>query len=434
MLLPKSDHFTNLQNLTARRIVILDGAMGTMIQQLGFGEAEFRGTQFADHPRDLKGCNDLLSITQPEAITAIHRAFLEAGADIISTNTFNANAISMADYGLVDRVREINAAAVACAKTAVEEFRSGQCSTAGQASSGTQAVDGEQKDNGVQGSGFRVQDLAPDPHHSAHRPHPWPLSQRERGENKTGPFIAGSIGPTNRTASMSPDVNDPGYRAVTFDQLVAAYYEQAVALIETGVDILLPETTFDTLNLKACLFAIEKYFEEHNIHLPVMASVTITDRSGRTLSGQTLEAFLISIGHADLFSIGINCALGPELMRPYVEDLSNLCSLWTSCHPNAGLPNELGGYDETPEQMAALLGEFAANGWLNIVGGCCGTTPRTSARLPKRWSVNCREKIVALAKPVALKSQAKPAALKSPPAAAAAIFALQRTGAVYDPA
>ncbi len=174
---------------------------------------------------------------------------------------------------------------------------------------------------------------------------------------------------------MSPDVNDPGYRAVTFDQLVAAYYEQAAALIEAGVDILLPETTFDTLNLKACLFAIEKYFEEHNVRLPVMASVTITDRSGRTLSGQTLEAFLISISHADLFSVGINCALGPELMRPYVEELSNLCPLWTSCHPNAGLPNELGGYDETPEQMARILGEFAANGWLNIVGGCCGTTP-----------------------------------------------------------
>jgi 5-methyltetrahydrofolate--homocysteine methyltransferase len=362
----RSKQFENLQNLVARRIAILDGAMGTMIQQLNFGKAEFRGNQFADHPRDLKGCNDLLSITQPEAITAIHQAFLEAGADIISTNTFNANAISMADYGLVDRVQEINAAAVACAKNAIKQFISGQWQ------------------DGVQGSGFRVQHSAPGPNPSSLIPHPSSLP--------SGPFIAGSIGPTNRTASMSPDVNDPGYRAVTFDQLVSAYYEQASALIEAGVDILLPETTFDTLNLKACLFAIEKYFQEHSakgtvpfslrenrdspqIRLPVMASVTITDRSGRTLSGQTLEAFLISFGHADLFSVGINCALGPELMRPYVEELSNLCPQWTSCHPNAGLPNELGGYDETPEQMAKILGEFAANGWLNIVGGCCGTTP-----------------------------------------------------------
>ncbi|MGA2798895.1 MAG: methionine synthase, partial [Thermoguttaceae bacterium] len=341
----QSNIIENLHNLVARRIAILDGAMGTMIQQLGFGEAEFRGQQFANHPRDLKGCNDLLSVTQPESITAIHRAFIEAGADIISTNTFNANAISMADYGLVDRVREINAAAVACAKKAIQH------------------------------SAISTQHSAPGTHPSSHPSGPHPaLSQRERGRTQ-GLFIAGSIGPTNRTASMSPDVNDPGYRAVTFDQLMAAYYEQAAALVEAGVDILLPETTFDTLNLKACLFAIEKYFEEHIIRLPVMASVTITDRSGRTLSGQTLEAFLISIGHADLFSVGINCALGPELMRPYVEELSNLCPLWTSCHPNAGLPNELGGYDETPEQMAKILGEFAANGWLNIVGGCCGTTP-----------------------------------------------------------
>ncbi len=347
MLERQQKNIDGLQELIARRIAILDGAMGTMIQQLGFGEAEFRGKQFADHQRDLKGCNDLLSITQPEAIISIHRQFLEAGADIVSTNTFNANAISMADYGLVDRVKEINAAAVACAKKAVQQS----------------AISNQQSAPGADPSSFTS------------GPHPRPLSQRERGENKTGPFIAGSMGPTNRTASMSPDVNDPGYRAVTFDQLVEAYYEQAAALAEAGVDILLPETTFDTLNLKACLFAIEKYFEEHNTRLPVMASVTITDRSGRTLSGQTLEAFLISIGHADLFSVGINCALGPELMRPYVEELSKLCPVWTSCHPNAGLPNELGGYDETPEQMANILGEFAANGWLNIVGGCCGTTP-----------------------------------------------------------
>ena len=380
MLNLQSKQFENLQNLTARRIVILDGAMGTMIQQLNFGEAEFRGEQFADHPRDLKGCNDLLSITQPEAITSIHRQFLESGADIISTNTFNANAISMADYGLVERVREINTAAVACAKKAIEQFRrvrethQGTGRASGTRNRGQWAAGGGQNQQRVQSSGFRIQDSAPKSHPSSLIPHPSSLPSGLQSP-ASGPFIAGSIGPTNRTASMSPDVNDPGYRAVTFDQLVAAYYEQAAALVDAGIDILLPETTFDTLNLKACLFAIEKYFQEHNVRIPVMVSVTITDRSGRTLSGQTLEAFLISIGHADLFSVGINCALGPELMRPYVEELSNLCPLWTSCHPNAGLPNELGGYDETPEQMAKILGEFAANGWLNIVGGCCGTTP-----------------------------------------------------------
>ncbi|NLE37525.1 MAG: methionine synthase, partial [Pirellulaceae bacterium] len=244
---------------------------------------------------------------------------LEAGADIICTNTFNANAISMADYGLVDRVVEINRAAVECARRAIAEM--------------------EPKDE-----------------------------SRPR-------LIAGSIGPTNRTASMSADVNDPGARAVTFDDLVAAYYEQAEALITGGVDILMAETTFDTLNLKACLFAIEQYFDEHPARVPVMASVTITDLSGRTLSGQTLAAFLTSIVHARPFSVGINCALGPDLMRPYVEELSEICPFATSCHPNAGLPNELGGYDETPEQMARVLGEFADAGWLNIVGGCCGTTP-----------------------------------------------------------
>jgi 5-methyltetrahydrofolate--homocysteine methyltransferase len=315
-----SNSYRVLQELLARRIVILDGAMGTMIQQLGFGEKEYRGSQFAAHGRDLKGCNDLLSITQPDAIANIHRAYLEAGADIISTNSFNSTSIAMADYDLVDRVQEINAAAVHCARKAVEEVKKNQ----------------------------------PD------RPM----------------FIAGSLGPTNRTASLSPDVNDPGYRAVNFDSLAASYFEQAKALVEAGVDLLLPETVFDTLNLKACLFALENLFEERGQRLPVLVSVTITDRSGRTLSGQTLEAFLISIGHVELASVGINCALGPELMRPYIEELSQKCPVPVSCHPNAGLPNEFGGYDETPEQMANILGEFAANGWLNIVGGCCGTTPK----------------------------------------------------------
>jgi 5-methyltetrahydrofolate--homocysteine methyltransferase len=331
--------YQQLRRLVNQRIVILDGAMGTMIQQFRFGEAEYRGTQFAAHGRDLKGCNDLLSITQPEAIVGIHRANLDAGADIICTNTFNANSVSMADYDLVDQVRAINLAAVECARKAVAEFQAARAQ--------------------------------PSP------PAPLPTTLRAvPGEGShIGPFIAGSIGPTNRTASLSPDVNNPGYRAVDFDGLAASYYEQAEALLDGGVDILLAETVFDTLNLKACLFAIDDLLTKRQIRLPVMVSVTITDRSGRTLSGQTLAAFLASIEHADLLSVGINCALGPAMMRPYVEELSQLCPRFTSCHPNAGLPNEFGGYDETPEQMAAVLGEFAANGWVNIVGGCCGTTP-----------------------------------------------------------
>ncbi len=323
--------FSQVCNLLARRIAILDGAMGTMIQQLRFSEADYRGKQFAAFHRDLKGCNDLLAITQPEAITGIHRGYLEAGADIISTNTFNANRVSMADYDLTSEVRAINLAGVACARKARDDFRAAR------------AAQGE--------------------------------LDGQRNVERLGPFIAGSIGPTNRTASLSPDVNNPGYRAVNFDVLAAAYYEQAEALLDGGADVLLAETVFDTLNLKACLFAIDDLLAKRQIKVPVMVSVTITDLSGRTLSGQTLAAFLASIEHADLLSVGINCALGPSLMRPYVEELSQLCPVWTSCHPNAGLPNEFGGYDETPAQMAAVLGEFAQSGWVNIVGGCCGTTP-----------------------------------------------------------
>ena len=337
---------SEINKLLARRIAILDGAMGTMIQQLQFGEADYRGAEFAAHHRDLKGCNDLLAITQPEAITDIHRGYLEAGADIISTNTFNANSVSMADYDLVDQVRAINLAGVACARKAVDDFREGRSAVR------------------------QTSPPAPLPEGEGSLAAPRPMSERS-----LGPFVAGSIGPTNRTASLSPDVNNPGYRAVNFDLLVATYYEQAEALVDGGADILLAETVFDTLNLKACLFAIEDLFARRQIKLPVMVSVTITDLSGRTLSGQTLAAFLASIEHADLLSVGINCALGPALMRPYVEELSQLCPTWTSCHPNAGLPNEFGGYDETPAQMAAVLGEFADNGWVNIVGGCCGTTP-----------------------------------------------------------
>ncbi len=308
-----------LEALLAQRILVLDGAMGTMLQGLQFGEAEFRGTRFANHHRDLKGCSDLLCITQPAAIEAIHRQYLEAGADLIETNSFNAQRISLADYDLCDCAREVNLAAAACARRAVDAF----CARPG-------------------------------------------AGQR---------FVAGSIGPTNRTASFATKVEDASARGVTFDELVAAYYEQVDGLVTGGVDVLMPETTFDTLNLKACLYAIEQYFFDHDVRLPVMASMTIIDNSGRTMSGQTLEAFWTSIAHADLFSIGLNCALGPIQMRPYVEELSRIAPVFVSCHPNAGLPNELGAFDETPEKMAAVLGEFAAQGWLNVVGGCCGTTP-----------------------------------------------------------
>jgi len=355
-----------ISSLLTQRIAILDGAMGTMIQQLGFGEADYRGAQFADHRRDLRGCNDILAITQPQAIIGIHRGYLEAGADIICTNTFNANSVSMADYDLVDQVRAINLAGVACARKAVDDFRAAQ---------------------------------------AGNRNHP-------QGEVELpGPFVAGSIGPTNRTASLSPDVNNPGYRAVNFDRLAATYYEQAEALLDGGADILLAETVFDTLNLKACLFAIDDLFAKRQVKLPVMVSVTITDRSGRTLSGQTLSAFLASIEHADLLSVGINCALGPSLMRPYLEELSQLCPVWTSSHPNAGLPNEFGGYDETPAEMAAVLGEFAACGWVNIVGGCCGTTPAhiraiadaVRGKPPRRPPPSCHDTVLSGLEPLAIR-------------------------------
>jgi len=306
-------------DLLKERILVLDGAMGTMIQALRLEEADFRGKRFAGHGRPLKGCNDLLSITQPEAIEKIHLQYLDAGADLIETNTFNSNAISLADYGLEPQAYEMNVAAGKVARGALERF----C-------------------------------------------HAKP--------GRTG-FVAGAIGPTNRTASLSPDVNDPGFRAVTFDQLVQAYTDQVRGLVDGGVDLLLPETTFDTLNLKACLFAIDQFFAERGIRLPVLASVTITDRSGRTLSGQTLEAFLTSISHADLAAVGINCALGPRQMGPFVEELSRLSPLLTFAYPNAGLPNEFGGYDMGPDEFAQAVHEWAKEGWLNLAGGCCGTTP-----------------------------------------------------------
>jgi 5-methyltetrahydrofolate--homocysteine methyltransferase len=308
-----------LEGLLAQRILLLDGAMGTMIQAHPLEERDFRGRLFANHPKELKGCNDLLCLTRPDIIEDVHRQYFEAGADIVETNTFNAQSISLADYGLESQVYAINRAAAELARRAADDFT--------------------------------ARDL-----------------ERPR-------FVAGSIGPTNRTASMSPDVNDPAFRAVTFDELAAAYREQIEALCDGGVDLLMPETTFDTLNLKACLFAIAQFFDERGRDLPVMISATITDASGRTLSGQTIEAFWNSVSHFPALSVGLNCALGPDRMRPYLEDLSGIASCYVSCHPNAGLPNEFGGYDETPEQMSGRLREFAENGWLNIVGGCCGTTP-----------------------------------------------------------
>jgi len=315
----ETEVFLNLERILRSRIAILDGAMGTMIQAHRLDEAGFRGRQFANHPYDLKGCNDLLCLTRPELVEAIHRQYLDAGADIIETNTFNSTAISLADYHLEHVVYDLNVAGARVAREAVEKV------------------------------------TAADP-------------TRPR-------LVAGAIGPTNRTASMSPDVNNPAFRAVTYDELVVAYTEQVRGLMDGGVDLLLCETVFDTLNLKAALFAIDQYFEAKGRRVPVMVSVTITDRSGRTLSGQTVEAFWNSIAHMPLLSVGINCALGAKQMRPYLEELASVAPVFISCYPNAGLPNAFGGFDETPEIMAADLGEFAERGWLNIVGGCCGTTP-----------------------------------------------------------
>ena len=316
-----------LEQALAERIVMMDGAMGTMVQRHQLQEKDFRGDRFASHAKDLKGNNDVLVLTRPDVIGGIHLAYLEAGAEIIETNTFNATSISQADYGLESAVRDINLAAAQLARKSVDDF------------------------------------LAAHPGRQA--------------------WVAGAVGPTNRTLSMSPDVNRPDYRAVTFGQLVEAYGEQVRALIEGGVDVLLPETTFDTLNLKAALYAMEEIFDEIGYRLPVMISVTITDASGRTLSGQTTEAFWHSIRHARPFSVGINCALGPKEMRPYMAALSKVADCFVSCYPNAGLPNAFGGYDETPEQMAEVLREFGQAGFLNMVGGCCGTTPEHIAAIGK---------------------------------------------------
>lgn len=305
----------NIREELDKRILIIDGAMGTMIQRYKLAEEDYRGDRFASWHKDVKGNNDLLSITQPHIITEIHKQYLDAGADIIETNTFNSTAISMADYDMQSLAYELNVAAAKCAKEAIKQ-------------SGKKA------------------------------------------------WLAGAIGPLNKTLSLSPDVNNPGFRAVTFDEVVDAYYEQVTGLSDGGVDLLLIETIFDTLNAKAAIFAIKKYFRETGKEtLPVMISGTITDASGRTLSGQTLEAFYTSVAHAKPLSIGLNCALGAKEMRPHIEELSQLASCYVSAYPNAGLPNAMGEYDEQPEQTAHFLEDWAKEGFVNIVGGCCGTTP-----------------------------------------------------------
>ena len=309
-----------LQKILHERILLLDGAMGTMIQRYNLSEEDFRGAKLREHPHDLKGNNDLLSITQPGIIKEIHRSYLDAGADIIETNTFSATSVSQADYKTEHLAYEINFAAAKIAKVISAEFN--------------------------------------------------------KKENKKPRFVAGALGPTNKMLSLSPNVNDPGYRAVTFDQMVIAYYEAVRGLVDGGVDILLIETIFDTLNAKAAIYACLKYLEEKGIALPIMISGTIVDQSGRTLSGQTTEAFYISVSHTkNLLSIGLNCALGAKQMRPFVEDLSNISDKFLSVYPNAGLPNEMGGYDETPETMSGVLEDFLKSGFVNIIGGCCGTTP-----------------------------------------------------------
>jgi len=308
-----------IQDILKERILVLDGAMGTMIQQYKFTEEDYRGERFKDWKQPLQGNNDLLSLTQPEAIKTIHGKYFEAGADIAETNTFSGTTIAMEDYGMESLVYELNYESAKIAKEVADEYTA---------------------------------------------------------KNFDKPrFVAGAIGPTNRTASMSPDVNDPGFRAVTFDDLRIAYKQQTKALLDGGVDILLVETVFDTLNAKAALFAIEEVKVERNIDVPIMVSGTITDASGRTLSGQTAEAFLVSISHIPMLSVGFNCALGANQLTPHLEVLAKKSEFNVSAHPNAGLPNAFGEYDETPEQMATQIKEFLDKSLINIIGGCCGTTP-----------------------------------------------------------
>jgi 5-methyltetrahydrofolate--homocysteine methyltransferase len=322
-----------IQKIARERILILDGAMGSMLQDYRLDEAGYRGARFADWPHPLKGNNDLLNLSQPQIVEEIHAKYFAAGADMVETNTFNAQTVSMADYGMESLVRELNLAGAQLARKAADAYST-------------------------------------------------PDKPR---------FVAGAIGPTNRTLSLSPDVNRPGYRAISFDELATAYQEQTEALIEGGVDVLLVETIFDTLNAKACLYAIQDAFTAAGKELPIMISGTITDASGRTLSGQTTEAFLISMSHMPLLSIGLNCALGAKDLRPYLQTLAANTPFLISAYPNAGLPNAFGGYDETPHQMADAVEEYLDLGIVNILGGCCGTTPdhirefalRASGRQPR---------------------------------------------------
>ena len=320
----KPDVLNTLKGLLAKRILVLDGAMGTMIQRHDLTEADFRGERFRNHSHDLKGDNDLLVLTRPDVIAGIHREYLAAGSDIIETNTFNSTAVAQADYGLESIVYELN----------------------------------------VEGARLAVEACAE-----------WTARTPARPR-----FAAGAIGPTNKTLSISPDVNNPAFRAITFDDLCGAYREQVRGLIDGGCHLLLLETIFDTLNAKAAIVAIEEVFEEKGllddaVRPPLMISVTVTDRSGRTLSGQTIDAFWVSIVHARPFSVGLNCALGARDMRPYLAELARVADCYISCYPNAGLPNAFGQYDEQPKDTSAYLGEFATSGFVNIVGGCCGTTP-----------------------------------------------------------
>jgi 5-methyltetrahydrofolate--homocysteine methyltransferase len=328
---------SNIELALASRILIIDGAMGTMIQRYKLEEEDYRGERFKDWPTDVKGNNDLLSLTRPDIIGEIHRQYLEAGADIIETNTFSSTAIAQADYQMQSLAYELNVASAKIARQAIDEFTANsQLPTANR-------------------------------HRSSVIGHPSDVNAK---------YVAGAIGPMNKTLSLSPDVNNPGFRAVTFDEVSDAYYEQVSGLVDGGADLLLIETIFDTLNAKAAIFAIKKYFRDTKKQpLPIMISGTITDASGRTLSGQTLEAFYTSIAHARPLSVGLNCALGAEQMRPHIAELSKIASCYTSAYPNAGLPNSMGVYEEEPEETAHFLEEWAREGFVNIVGGCCGTTP-----------------------------------------------------------
>lgn len=332
---------SKLQEALKKRILVLDGAMGTMLQRYKFNEEDFRSSRFKDWADPLQGNNDLLSLTQPTAIAEIHAKYFEVGADIVETNTFSGTTIAMADYNMQELVTELNYESAKIARKVADEF-----------------------------------------------------TQKQPDKPR---FVAGAMGPTNKTASMSPDVNNPGYRAISFEELRVAYKQQATALLDGGVDMLLVETIFDTLNAKAALFAIDELSEERGIEIPTMVSGTITDASGRTLSGQTAEAFLISIGHLPLLSVGFNCALGAKQLTPYLEVVSNRAKCAISAYPNAGLPNAFGEYDQTPSEMAAQVEEYLEKGLINIIGGCCGSTPehiKAIAEVAKKYKPRAINRLV----------------------------------------